>query len=57
VIVVVIGAHQQKKHRVSSAWSVDITLSSILIIEQCEMHIAGKLVGYIHSASHALEAK
>jgi hypothetical protein len=57
VIVVVIGAHQHSKHRVSSAWSVDITLPSILHIVQCEIHIAGVLVGYIHSVSHALEAK
>ena len=32
VIVLVIGAHQHSKHRVSSAWSVDITLPSILLI-------------------------
>jgi hypothetical protein len=30
VIVVAIGAHQHSKHRVSSAWSLDITLPSIL---------------------------
>jgi nitrate reductase alpha subunit len=41
----------------SSAWSVDITLPSILFIVQCEMNIAGMFVGYIHSVSHALEAK
>ena len=57
VIVVVIGAHSHKKHRASSAWSVDITLSSILLTVQCEIHIAGMLVGYIHSVSHALETK
>jgi hypothetical protein len=32
VIVVAIGHFQHRKHRVSSAWSVDITLSSILFI-------------------------
>jgi hypothetical protein len=57
VIVVVIGAHQHSKHRFFSAWSVDITLPSILFIVQCEIHIAGMFVGYIHSVSHVLEAK
>ena len=57
MIAVAIGAHKHKKHRVSCAWSVDIILLSILLIVQCEIHIAGVLVGYIHSASHALEAK
>ena len=57
MIVVAIGAHQHKKHRVSSAWSVDIILSSILLIVQCEIHLAGVLVRNIHSVSYALEAK
>jgi hypothetical protein len=57
VIAVAIGAHQHIKHRASSAWSVDITLPSILFIVQCEIHIAGMFVGYIHFLSHALEAK
>jgi hypothetical protein len=46
-----------KKHRVSSAWSVDITLSFILLIEKFEIHMADTFVGYTHSVSHALEAK
>ena len=54
MIVVAIGAHYHKKHRVSRAWSVDIILSSILFIVQCEIHIVGVVVGYIHSVSHAL---
>jgi hypothetical protein len=57
VIVVAIEAHQHSKYRVSSAWSVGITLPSILLIVQREIHIAGMFVGYIHSVSHALEAK
>jgi hypothetical protein len=47
VIVDFIGAHWHKTHMVSSAWSVDITLSSILLSVQCEIHIAGMFVGYI----------
>jgi hypothetical protein len=57
VIVVIIGANQHSKHRVSSAWSMGITLPSILFIVQCKIHIAGMFVGCIHSVSHALEAK
>jgi hypothetical protein len=34
---------------------VVIILSSILLIVQCEFHIAGVLVGYIHSVSHEIE--
>jgi hypothetical protein len=56
VIVVVIGAHQHSKQRVSSAWSVGITLPSFPFVVQCEIYIAGMFVGYIHSVSHALEA-
>jgi hypothetical protein len=57
VIVVVIEAHQHSKHRVSSAWSVDITLPFILLIVQCDIYIAEMFVGYIDSVSHALKAK
>jgi hypothetical protein len=57
VIVVAIEAHKHKKHTVSSAWSVEITLLSILFIVKCEIYIAGMFVGYIRSVSHALEAK
>ena len=34
---------------------MDITLSSILFIVQCEIHIVGVLEGYIYSVNHALE--
>jgi hypothetical protein len=36
---------------------VGIALPSIPFVVQCEIHIAGMFVGYVHSVSHALEAK
>ena len=57
VFVVAIGVHQQRKHRVSSAWSVDIALSSILPILWCEVRMIGMFMAYIYFVIHALEAK
>jgi hypothetical protein len=43
VIVVAIEAHKHSKRSVSSAWSVDITLLSILLIVQFEIYIASMI--------------